>query len=254
MRMNGIRYPFDLFGCSSICMIFMGEDRNMQRLHLFCSYHVPYRYRYSCPSCNNTRNKPSFTYPQQADQCMLTKRCAWGERSELGREYTFALLLPVRLARLVMASQNTLSLVGMTGEDIEIIEHEVQLPPSFRLSHLSWCWRTLDCHPWCLIPWFTDVVIFLSRHLSLDCLDFFFSWHLYCCTAGIHCTWKFLEFCNQSVVLAQVSTICTLLYITAKIARVYETNSLPIKQDNYFWNDILLWFHEVSSSNCFTIN
>lgn len=56
---------------------------------------------------------------------------------------------------------------------------------------------------------------------------------------------------------------------------VHETNSLPIKQDNYFWNDILsqgysgcvrceicisivylnmLWFHQVSSSNCFTIN
>ena len=39
----------------------------------------------------------------------------------------------------VATSQNTLSLVGMTVEDIEIIEHEVQLPPSFRLSNLSWC-------------------------------------------------------------------------------------------------------------------
>lgn len=159
--------------------------RNFARIiHHAYLYHVPHLY--SGPSCS-TRNKPSFTYPKQADQCMLPRRCAWGERSELGREYTFALLLPVRLARLVMAGCKQ----EKTGNS------------SFRSCHLSkyvescghdrgrhwnhWTWGTTssifptisslmvltylgntwgkNSHPWYLIPWFTDVVIIMSSFL-----------------------------------------------------------------------------------------
>lgn len=231
MRMNGIRYPFDLFRCSSICVIFMGEDRNMQRLHLFCSYHVPYRYRYSCPSCNNTRNKPSFTYPQLADQGMLTTRCAWGEWSELGREYTFALLLPVRLARLVMAGCKHEKTGNSSFHSCYLSKYVESCGHDSGRHFFRWTWGTTSSIfrtisslmaltylglssmiPDTLIHWRSD---FLSRHLSLDCLDFLFSWHLYAFIILLYCMYTlYLEVFRVLISVGGSSPGLNDLYLT----------------------------------------